>query len=241
MKISICNELFKGWDIEKIFDYAAQLGYDGVELAPFTLGETVLDITVSERKRIRKGAEKAGIEIVGLHWLLVKPEGLYINHPDAGIRQKTQNYLKALIDLCGDLGGKVLVPTREFIQKLIAARLAADIMGVPTVWVGTGTGASKSTDQGVIWRAFTTNQGLNANDLWVEYRFSDLLRLGAGKPAEAAGELRAALDLKPTPELAVEIEDLGVGQTVVGLHLGDPNGGGASSRCSCSSSCSRGW
>ena len=33
MKISICNELFKGWDIEKIFDYAARLGYDGVELA----------------------------------------------------------------------------------------------------------------------------------------------------------------------------------------------------------------
>jgi len=34
---------------------------------------------------------------------------------------------------CGHLGGKVLVPTSEFIQKLIAARLAADIMGVPTL------------------------------------------------------------------------------------------------------------
>ena len=34
---------------------------------------------------------------------------------------------------CGHMGGKVLVPTREFIQKLVAARLAADIMGVPTV------------------------------------------------------------------------------------------------------------
>ena len=109
MKISICNELFKGWDIEKIFDYAAQLGYDGVELAPFTMGETTLDISAAVRKSIRKAAAKAGIEIVGLHWLLVKPEGLYINHPDAGIRKKTQSYLKALIDLCGDLGGKVLV------------------------------------------------------------------------------------------------------------------------------------
>jgi isocitrate lyase len=36
---------------------------------------------------------------------------------------------------CGHLGGKVLVPTQEFIQKLIAARLAADVMGVPTVLV----------------------------------------------------------------------------------------------------------
>lgn len=36
---------------------------------------------------------------------------------------------------CGHMGGKVLVPPQEFIQKLIAARLAADIMGVPTIIV----------------------------------------------------------------------------------------------------------
>jgi isocitrate lyase len=36
---------------------------------------------------------------------------------------------------CGHLGGKVLVPAREFIQKLIAARLAADVLGVPTVLI----------------------------------------------------------------------------------------------------------
>ena len=109
MKIAICNELFERWDIEKVFEYAAQLGYNGVELAPFTLGETVADISAAKRKGIRTAAAKAGIEIVGLHWLLVKPAGLYINHPDATIRKTTQNYLKELIDLCSDLGGKVLV------------------------------------------------------------------------------------------------------------------------------------
>jgi len=109
MKIAICNELFEGWDIAKVFDYAAHLGYDGVELAPFTLGETASDISHAEIKRIREAAANAGIEIAGLHWLLVKPPGLYINHPDAGIRKKTQNYLRELIDLCGDLGGRVLV------------------------------------------------------------------------------------------------------------------------------------
>ncbi|HLA13192.1 MAG TPA: isocitrate lyase [Pyrinomonadaceae bacterium] len=36
---------------------------------------------------------------------------------------------------CGHMGGKVLVPTQEFIQKLVAARLAADVMGVPTILV----------------------------------------------------------------------------------------------------------
>ena len=37
---------------------------------------------------------------------------------------------------CGHLGGKVLVPTQEAVQKLIAARLAADVLGVPTVLLG---------------------------------------------------------------------------------------------------------
>jgi len=36
---------------------------------------------------------------------------------------------------CGHLGGKVLVPTQEFVQKLIAARLAADVMDVPTILI----------------------------------------------------------------------------------------------------------
>ena len=39
----------------------------------------------------------------------------------------------AAVKKCGHMGGKVLVPTNEAVQKLIAARLAADIMGVPTV------------------------------------------------------------------------------------------------------------
>lgn len=34
---------------------------------------------------------------------------------------------------CGHMGGKVLVPTQEAVQKLVAARLAADVLGVPTV------------------------------------------------------------------------------------------------------------
>lgn len=39
----------------------------------------------------------------------------------------------AAVKKCGHMGGKVLVPTQEAVQKLIAARLAADVMGVPTI------------------------------------------------------------------------------------------------------------
>src|SRR5690606_32820210 len=39
----------------------------------------------------------------------------------------------AAVKKCGHMGGKVLVPTQEAVQKLVAARLAADVLGVPTV------------------------------------------------------------------------------------------------------------
>ena len=109
MKISICSELFQGWPIERVFEYSARLGYDGVEIAPYALADSVSDISLSRRRAIRRAAEKSGIEIVGLHWLLVKPEGLSINHPDEIIRIRTQEYMEALIHFCADIGGKLLI------------------------------------------------------------------------------------------------------------------------------------
>jgi isocitrate lyase len=45
---------------------------------------------------------------------------------------------------CGHLGGKVLVPTRQFVEVLVAARLAADVMGVPTLLIArTDAGSAK--------------------------------------------------------------------------------------------------
>jgi sugar phosphate isomerase/epimerase len=120
VKVSICNELFQGWTIERVFEYAAQLGYNGVEIAPYTLADSVTEIPAKQRKAIRRAAEDNGIEIVGLHWLLAKPEGLYINHPDEIIRIKTQEYIEALIHFCADIGGKILVhgsPHQRTVQE----------------------------------------------------------------------------------------------------------------------------
>jgi len=120
MKIGICNEVFQGWPIEKIFRYTAQLGFEGIEIAPFTLADSVEDISPERRRSIRRAAEENGIEVIGLHWLLVKPAGLYINHPDAAIRKRTQEYIRALIHFCADLGGKILThgsPQQRTVQE----------------------------------------------------------------------------------------------------------------------------
>ena len=109
MKFATCNEYFSDWPIEEVFDYAAALGYDGVEIAPFTLANSVDDIGSARRGEIVAAAERAGVEIVGLHWLLISPEGLYVNHVDEAIRQRTIDYFKSLIRFCGDLGGGVMI------------------------------------------------------------------------------------------------------------------------------------
>lgn len=113
-KYAMCNELFEGWSLEKQFDFTAACGYAGMELAPFTLTPSdapanVCDITAKKRAKIRKIAEKSGVEIIGLHWLLAKTQGFHLTLPDADVRKKTVAYGKALTELCAELGGKIMV------------------------------------------------------------------------------------------------------------------------------------
>ncbi len=109
MKFAICNEIFRDWKIEDVLAYAARVGYDGVEIAPFTLAYSVTEIPADRRRQIREAAARNKIEIAGIHWVLVKPEGLYINHTDPAIRDRTATYFGDLVDFCADVGGKVIV------------------------------------------------------------------------------------------------------------------------------------
>jgi len=127
MKISICNELFKGWSLERIMKFISNLGYDGLEIAPFTLADDVSTINKEKRREIKELSETYGVKIVGLHWLLVKPEGLHISHPNEKVRIKTIEYLKALIKFNHDIGGKILVfgsPNQRSVLKDVSREKA---------------------------------------------------------------------------------------------------------------------
>jgi len=89
--------------------FAAECGYTGLEIAPFTLAARASDVSPGQREEIRRQAETAGLEIVGLHWLLAKTEGFHLTSPDAAVRQRTADYLVDLARLCGDLDGQVMV------------------------------------------------------------------------------------------------------------------------------------
>jgi len=109
MKIALCNEVIRDMDFPAQCEFAATLGYDAIELAPFTLSDEPHLLSADERATVRRAASDAGIEIVSLHWLLVVPEGLSINSPDDALRARTIDVMRRLIGLCADLGGSVLV------------------------------------------------------------------------------------------------------------------------------------
>ena len=104
-RLAICNETFQGWDVTAGLRGALQTGYTGVEIAPFTLSEDPASVSASKRKEYRDVMESEGIGYVGLHSLLTVPRGeLHITTLDDGVRQRSWEYFRKLIDLCADLG-----------------------------------------------------------------------------------------------------------------------------------------
>jgi len=109
MRIALCNEVLGGMALERQCEYAAALGYDGLEIAPFTLSTSPEKISTADAAKIRATVEASGLVVTGLHWLLVKPEGLSLTGPDAAVRSRTLAVMTHLIGLCAELGGAVLV------------------------------------------------------------------------------------------------------------------------------------
>lgn len=109
MRYAICNETFEGWDHTRVCRTVAELGYTGLEVAPFTLAPRITEVTAAQRKQLRAEAEGAGLRIIGLHWLLAKTEGLHLTSPEPAVRQRTADYLVELAKACRDLGGDLMV------------------------------------------------------------------------------------------------------------------------------------
>jgi sugar phosphate isomerase/epimerase len=128
-KWAICNETFAGWPFEKAFALAAQCGYQGIEVAPFTIATDVREISPARRAEVRSQAAKAHLEIVGLHWLLAKTEGFHLTSADVAVRRRTARYFGDLARFCADLGGKIMVlgsPRQRSLQPGVSR---ADAMG----------------------------------------------------------------------------------------------------------------
>ncbi|MGO9471537.1 MAG: sugar phosphate isomerase/epimerase family protein [Isosphaeraceae bacterium] len=109
IKLGICNEMFEGWDLAGVCQFVKETGYDGLEIAPFTLAPLVTDLAPAKRREARTIVHDAGLETIGLHWLLARTEGFHLTSPEPAVRRATGEYLVALAEAALDLGGGLLV------------------------------------------------------------------------------------------------------------------------------------
>src|SRR3954454_17831370 len=109
MRFAMCNELYESWKFDDVCRFLKQAGYDGVEVAPFTLAPRITDVSPERRSTLRAQAAHAGIQIIGLHWLLAGTDGLHLTPPDATVRSNTAQCLVALAEAARDLGGDPIV------------------------------------------------------------------------------------------------------------------------------------
>lgn len=109
MKLSLCNEVLREWPFTKQCEFAASLGYQGLEIAPFTLFRDTAELGLSLAERVRSQTRAQGLTISSLHWLLVQPEGLSMVSPDRAVQQRTLDWITRLIEFAHTCGAEVLV------------------------------------------------------------------------------------------------------------------------------------
>src|SRR4051812_35001425 len=109
MRISLCNEVIAQLPFARQCELAAALGYDGLEIAPFTLSEDPTRLTAARAAQLRRTAADAGIAITGLHYLMRAPAGLSITSADAAVRARSIEAMRRCCGLCAELGGTILV------------------------------------------------------------------------------------------------------------------------------------
>lgn len=125
MKLSLCNEVVRELSFPRQCAFAAALGYDGLEIAPFTLTDEPRRLTPRRIAGVRAALAAEGLACSSLHWLLVTPPGLSITSPDAAVRRSTIEVIRRLCDLAGELGASVLVHGSPGQRRLPAGRQAA--------------------------------------------------------------------------------------------------------------------
>ncbi|VTU31106.1 sugar phosphate isomerase/epimerase family protein [Variovorax sp. RA8] len=109
MKFALCNEVLKDLPFVEQCRVAAALGYDALEVAPFTLADDPMTLDDAQARTFGRIAREHGVEISGLHWLLVAPAGLSIVSADAALRQRSTAVMQRLVELCALMGGRYLV------------------------------------------------------------------------------------------------------------------------------------
>jgi D-psicose/D-tagatose/L-ribulose 3-epimerase len=136
-RLAVCNELFQNVPLGETCGQVRALGYEGLEIAPFTLLNDPATLSPEARRDVRETIARHDLQFVGFHWLLAAPEGLHATTRDEQVRKRTWDYVNSLIDLCADLAGShsgrrpVLVfgsPKQRSTTDGVSPREAVDVL-----------------------------------------------------------------------------------------------------------------
>ena len=113
-RFSVCNEVFGKSSFADVCGLIRDIGYRGIEIAPFMLADDPTQLSAADRRSLRNTMERSGLAFVGLHWLLASPKGLHATTPDQELRSRTWKFIGLLIDLCSDLKDPASTPVMVF-------------------------------------------------------------------------------------------------------------------------------
>jgi D-psicose/D-tagatose/L-ribulose 3-epimerase len=105
MKRAVCNELFGNLGFPQTCELMASHGFDGIEIAPFTLFNENGRLTPDTIRMVRRCLADNGLGFAGFHWLFARPSGLFMVSEDASVRARAWNQLRHLLESAGELGG----------------------------------------------------------------------------------------------------------------------------------------
>ena len=109
MRYAACNELVHDRPFADACALIARHGYQGIELAPYSLADDPLRIPPAKTRELGRTIQDAGLDCVGLHWLLKAPPGLHITTPDIEVRRRSWDAIRSLVDFCREVGGSLVV------------------------------------------------------------------------------------------------------------------------------------
>lgn len=109
MQITLCNEVLRPMSLAEQCVFARNVGYDGLEIAPFTLAEDPTRMTAAEIAASRRIVEDHGLTVSSLHWLTMAPAGLDLTSLDPQVGARTRDVLLRLVGLAAGLGARVIV------------------------------------------------------------------------------------------------------------------------------------
>ena len=109
MRLAVCNELFEERDLGRVCEAIVKAGFEGIEIAPYTLADDPREIDEARAEQLGRTVRDSGLSVVGLHWLLARPEGLHLTTADDAVRARTTEFLRHLARICSAMEGSLLV------------------------------------------------------------------------------------------------------------------------------------